>query len=584
MTNDDQNKKSVLLSWSGGKDSALSLIALRNDPRFDVVGLISTVTPGRERLSYHDVPASLIRLQATTLGLPLHEVELPEDPCPNEAYEESHRTVLAERASSGVEVVAFGDLFLADLREYREALVQTVDLEAVFPLWGRETAELLKEFIHSGLRAKIICVDPKRLSPSFLGRELDAEFERELPPLVDPCGENGEYHSFVYSGPIFDPPIPFRAGGTVHRDGRAFVHLEADTNPTPPGARNSGIFRGLACFAVFVAVFLLATNAVRSLVPWPNSYGERDKFRYFSQHKDEFDLLLFGSSMTYRTLVPSIMERELASHGLDLKIFNLGQPGMNAFEIDNVLREVVALEPARLKAALVEIRRWDPTLPETIALTDRAVFWHTTAETRNALRSVSTFPKLPQNRLFLALDHLRHWLRKQTGYGAGISILSDRLGIEKPRLSESVLEFGAGYRALEEETDEEFTERRRLFLRQLASYRKRVARIRQNEQKDDPASTYNTSALRAQVDLLRDAGVIPIHISLPRTRSQQRARFLADQDIVERLLSYDRPNEFPFLYDPQRHFDDNHLDRDTSAHLSRIVARELAWLLSEETD
>jgi uncharacterized protein (TIGR00290 family) len=214
---------SVALSWSGGKDSALALQALRTAGE-EPVALLTTVTEGFERISMHGVRRDLLAAQARAAGLPLVEVRIPPS-CPNEVYEARMATALAAPPLADVDAFAFGDLFLADIRAYREERLAAAGRRAVFPLWGQETAALARRFVADGFRATLVCVDPRRLHPSFAGRAYDDELLDELPAEVDPCGEHGEFHTFVHAGPVFAAPVPVVRGAVVERDGFAFCDL-----------------------------------------------------------------------------------------------------------------------------------------------------------------------------------------------------------------------------------------------------------------------------------------------------------------------------------------------------------------------
>jgi len=216
--------KRVLLSWSSGKDSAWSLYLLRQDPRFEVVGLLTTLNEAFDRVAMHAVRRELLEAQARAAGLPLQVVSIPW-PCSNEEYEGIMATVCAKARQAGVEAVAFGDLFLRDIRAYRERQLEGTGLEPLFPLWNMNTRELAQAMIAGGLRAKLTCVDPKRLSPAFATREFDQQLLDELPEGTDPCGENGEFHSFVYAAPVFDRPLLIRMGDVVERDGFVFADM-----------------------------------------------------------------------------------------------------------------------------------------------------------------------------------------------------------------------------------------------------------------------------------------------------------------------------------------------------------------------
>jgi uncharacterized protein (TIGR00290 family) len=201
----------ILLSWSGGKDSALALHALRRTPDVEVAGLLTTVTEEYDRISMHGVRRVLLERQAEAAGLPLHVVPIP-PVCTNEVYEERMGAALAPLRQSGIRRVAFGDLFLEDIRAYRESKLAGAGMEALFPVWGLDTAELAREFIDQGFGAVLVCVDTQALDAAFAGRDFDASLLRDLPPGVDPCGENGEFHTFVHAGPIFRQAIPIRRG------------------------------------------------------------------------------------------------------------------------------------------------------------------------------------------------------------------------------------------------------------------------------------------------------------------------------------------------------------------------------------
>jgi len=213
---------SLALAWSGGKDSALALHALRAAGREPDV-LLTTVTEGVERISIHGVRRALLRAQAAATGIPLVEVWIPL-PCPNEVYEARMAEALAAAPLDSVTEVAFGDLFLEDVRAYREARLAPTGRSAVFPLWGRDTRELAQEFVRS-FRAIVATVDPRYLDASFAGRAYDASLLGALPSGVDPCGENGEFHTFVHAGPIFDAPLAITAGERVERDGFVYADI-----------------------------------------------------------------------------------------------------------------------------------------------------------------------------------------------------------------------------------------------------------------------------------------------------------------------------------------------------------------------
>jgi uncharacterized protein (TIGR00290 family) len=216
--------KRVLLSWSSGKDSAWTLHRLRQDRDVEVVALLTTINESANRVAMHAVRRALLEAQAEAVGLPLWVIPLP-SPCTNLEYERIMSEVCRRAVAEGIQAIAFGDLYLADVRRYREQQLERTGLEPVFPLWGIPTAELANEMIAAGLRAKITCVDPRALDRAFAGREFDASFLADLPAHVDPCGENGEFHSFVYNAPEFRAPLPVRGGEIVERDGFVFADL-----------------------------------------------------------------------------------------------------------------------------------------------------------------------------------------------------------------------------------------------------------------------------------------------------------------------------------------------------------------------
>lgn len=219
-----EEKHRILLSWSGGKDAAWALHVLRRSDS-DVAALVTAVVPEFGRTAMHGVRTELVRAQARAADLPLLEIPLPW-PCPNDRYETAVLAGLAAaRRDRAVTQVAFGDLFLADIRGYRERLLEGSGLEPVFPLWGLPTAELLAEMLADGVRARIVCLDPTRLDRGFAGRELDAALAARLPAGVDPCGERGEFHTFVTEGPMLSGSVAVEAGDVVERDGFVFADL-----------------------------------------------------------------------------------------------------------------------------------------------------------------------------------------------------------------------------------------------------------------------------------------------------------------------------------------------------------------------
>ena len=221
-------KQKAILSWSSGKDSAYTLFTVQRELPFEVVGLLTTVTDPFQRVSMHGVREDLLECQAERIGLPLHKIRIP-SPCPNAVYEAKMQEYLTAQRAQGIEHIIFGDLFLEDLRRYREDRLREIGMKGLFPLWMRDTGSLSRQMIHDGFKAVLTCVDLKKLPKSFAGRFYDASLLNDFPPDTDPCGENGEFHSFVYGGPIFREEIPIERGETVEREGFAFADIRQGT-------------------------------------------------------------------------------------------------------------------------------------------------------------------------------------------------------------------------------------------------------------------------------------------------------------------------------------------------------------------
>ncbi len=220
----------TLLAWSSGKDSAWALHVLRGGAAMEVVGLLTTMNAAASRVAMHGVREELLDRQAATLGLPMVKLRIP-SPCSNDQYDAMMGAAMERARADGIEAVAFGDLFLEDVRRYREQRLEPTGIAPVFPLWGRPTAALARDMVEAGMRAAITCVDPKRLDPAFAGRAFDAAFLSGLPASVDACGENGEFHTFAFAGPMFSSPIPVAPGPIVERDGFVFADLRLVTSP-----------------------------------------------------------------------------------------------------------------------------------------------------------------------------------------------------------------------------------------------------------------------------------------------------------------------------------------------------------------
>ncbi|HHQ4599609.1 ATP-binding protein [Aeromonas sp. R2-2] len=217
-------KKRVLLSWSSGKDCAWALHQLRQDPAIEVVGLFTTLNQAFERVAMHGVRKQLLTEQAACVGLPLITIDLPW-PCSNEDYARIMTGFIADVVAQGIRHMAFGDLFLEDVRAYREKQLAGTGIEPLFPLWGNNTRELAQQMMTAGLKAKISTLDPKKLDGALGGHEFDEALLAALPEGVDPCGENGEFHTLAYDGPMFSRPLGIRVGETVLRDGFVFTDL-----------------------------------------------------------------------------------------------------------------------------------------------------------------------------------------------------------------------------------------------------------------------------------------------------------------------------------------------------------------------
>jgi len=226
--------KRILLSWSSGKDSAWTLYTLRQRPEFEIVGLLTTFNQASDRVAMHGVRRSLVELQAAAAGLPLWAVPLPW-PCSNEQYESLMAETCAKAVTEGIEGIAFGDLFLEDVRAYRIKQMAGTGLEPLFPIWGMPTEALAREMVACGLKAILTCVDTRKLDAGFAGRRFDTEFLSSLPDGTDACGENGEFHSFVYAGPMFEAEVAMVPGETVIRDQFAFADLIPASLPIPVG-------------------------------------------------------------------------------------------------------------------------------------------------------------------------------------------------------------------------------------------------------------------------------------------------------------------------------------------------------------
>jgi uncharacterized protein (TIGR00290 family) len=216
--------KKTLVSWSSGKDSAWTVHVLRQQPDVQIAGLLTTINESAQRVAMHAVRDDVLQAQADALGLPMWRIPIP-SPCPNEVYERAMAEAVTRAVGEGFTHIAFGDLFLEDVRRYREERLAGTGLTPLFPLFGADTAVLAREMIGGGLRARITCLNPKVLDRKFAGREFDAALLAELPPAIDPCGERGEFHTCAYAGPMFTHEVAIETGITVERDGYVFTDL-----------------------------------------------------------------------------------------------------------------------------------------------------------------------------------------------------------------------------------------------------------------------------------------------------------------------------------------------------------------------
>ena len=226
-------KQKAIFNWSGGKDSSLALYHLLKDQSVEVTSLLTSISTAHERISMHGVRKELLYAQGEAIGLPIRELRLPESPSMSE-YNELLAGLMRQIRAEGITHSAFGDIFLEDLKLYREERLAEVDMQAIFPLWLRDTRELIEEFIDLGFKTVVVCVKASLLDESFVGRVIDHDFLRDLPEGVDPCGENGEFHTFVFDGPIFKQPVAYALGETVYREYKA---PKDDQDTCVPGDR-----------------------------------------------------------------------------------------------------------------------------------------------------------------------------------------------------------------------------------------------------------------------------------------------------------------------------------------------------------
>jgi hypothetical protein len=327
--------------------------------------------------------------------------------------------------------------------------------------------------------------------------------------------------------------------------------------------------------------FLLVSATVKYFTPLPSDHGVRDKFVYFAEHKDEYDLLLFGSSRVYRSFVPPVIEEELRKQGMEMRIFNFGYPAMGPFEADHMMRKALALKPARLKWIVMELQPWEPVIVKTQAFTQRAVQWHSLQQLHNALESVVRDQRPLGRRLSMAAEHLLHWAWKQTSYGCARDILDAWWSeLEEP----ARLARWQGYCALEDDHNPAIRGRRKTFLMRQEGFEMSVKKFylaqAQQEPTRAPLSLFNLGALERQQKAIRAAGAEPIYIIPPSKEELPQARELQRRGLIPVLMAYNRILKYPFFFKAENCFDHKHLNRETAERLSRIFAADLAHYLS----
>jgi len=329
-----------------------------------------------------------------------------------------------------------------------------------------------------------------------------------------------------------------------------------------------------------VGAFLAVAALLQGLAPWPSDYGLGAKFEHFAENKDDYEILFFGSSVIYRSVVPSVVEEELPG---TFRCFNFGNPGMRAFETDHLLKEALALRPANLRWVVVEARHWQDSIFPGHAWTKRAAYWHTTEQLSLALQSVRLSPAPTTDKFFMTIDHLLHWAWKQTAYGRGTDIALDLLGWEFDDTQKARLAAHGGYRPLEEEDDEEFTKRHAIFLKSQDKFLRGVAALKSASRTPGSLEGYNLAALETQIAAIRAAGAEPIYIippGPPGLVSQPAVLRLFEAGHIPTLLVYNDPVRYGRLYSIGFHFDSNHLNRAGAAYFSRMLGHDLAALIT----
>jgi hypothetical protein len=336
------------------------------------------------------------------------------------------------------------------------------------------------------------------------------------------------------------------------------------------------VLKNLLYFMIGLGSFLLTAGGIQCLVPWPEEYGVREKFGYFAANKDVYHGLFFGSSEVYRSFVPPIIEEELDRQGVEARLFNFGNPAMGSFEMDYLLKEALSLRPAKLKWVFLELPDWDADIQDVYAYTTRFVHWHSWEETLLAFISAWNHPRGAWEKGILLRDHLLHWIWKLTSYGHGPKIASALLGLDESDPDLNYLEIQGGYRALEDEKGEEFKKRRREFLANPNTFQKRVKNLQKAMERKGTLDAYNLTALGRQIEAIEDAGAEPVFILPPGFRAKPEGPCLLEENRISTLLVYNRPEQYPFLYDPDFHFDIVHLSREGAKRFSTLFARDWA--------
>jgi len=325
-----------------------------------------------------------------------------------------------------------------------------------------------------------------------------------------------------------------------------------------------------------LAAFHLVTLGLGALNPWPDDYGLRQRFEFFAAHCHTYDAVIVGSSNLYRSLVPEVIERAMARKGVEMRIFNLATPAMISYETDHLLKEILALKPARLKWVIIEPSDFDPIIIQRQDFTRRIVQWHSFEETCLAILGSWKMEAQLIDRLHLIWRHFVHWAWKRSCYGCGPELV--RALFDLGPLEEELNDFEAngGYRPLEEEEREEYKKRQADFKRQRKQYRARVDTMEQKASRTITREAFNLRALRRQVEIIRAQGAEPIYVMGPVLESMPLLDDLLERGEIPTLMRYNRPSVYPYLYEEKLRFDKNHLTREGAVLFSHLFCRDLA--------